>query len=110
MSSLIGPVGHIYGLDTVKKVQDWISTGGTSNRPPQENCKTTQDFSCVKIDYDQKLTIELEDFLKNRYKDPTCVPMMMQSSHKIFFQMNKVTYQLRYCAFGFRCLGGNLLG
>ena len=57
MPSLIGLVGHIYGLDTVtvKKVQDWISTGGTSNHHPQEhgNCKTTQDFSCVKIDYDQ---------------------------------------------------------
>ena len=55
MPSLIGLVGHIYGLDTVKQVQDWISTGGTSNHHPQEhgNCKTTQDFSCVKIDYDQ---------------------------------------------------------
>ena len=66
MPSLIGLVGHIYGLDTVKQVQDWIRTGGTSNHHPQEpgNCKTTQDFSCVKIDYDQKLTIELEDLLK----------------------------------------------
>ena len=103
MPSLIGLLGHIYGLDTVKQVQDWISAGGTSHCPPQEHgyCKTTQDFSCVKIDYDQKLTIELEDFLKNKYMDP----MMMQSSHKIFFQMNKVTYQIRYCAFGFHCLG-----
>ena len=56
--SFIGLVGHIYGLDTVKQVQDWISTGGTSNHHQQGhgNCKTTQDFSCVKIDmidYDQ---------------------------------------------------------
>ena len=55
MPSLIGLVGHICGLDTVKQVQDWISTGGTRNHHPQEhgNCKKTQDFSCVKIDYDQ---------------------------------------------------------
>ena len=31
MASLIGLVGHIYGLDTVKQVQDWISTGGESH-------------------------------------------------------------------------------
>ena len=87
MPSLIGLVGHIDGLDTVKQVQDWISTGGTSNHHPQEhgNSKTTQDFSCVKIDYDQKLTIELEDSLKNKYMDPTCVPMIMQSSRKKFY-------------------------
>ena len=87
MPSLIGLVGHIYGLDTVKQVQDWISTGGTSNHHPQEhgNCKTTQDFCCAKIHYDQKLTIEFEDFLKNKYMDPTCVPMMMQSSRKKFY-------------------------
>ena len=61
MPSLIGLVGHIYGLDTVKQVQIWISTSGTSNHhphTPQEhgNRKTTQDFYCVKIDmidYDQ---------------------------------------------------------
>ena len=97
-------------LDTVKQVQDWISTGGTIAiaPPPQEhgNCKTTQCFSCVKIDYDQKLTIELEDFLKNKYMDPACVPMMHSNDdavelQEILFQMNKVTYQLRYCAFGF---------
>ena len=58
MPSLIGLVGHIYGLDTVKQVQDWISTGGTRNHHPQEhgNCKKTQDFSCVKIDYDHQTT------------------------------------------------------
>ena len=88
MPSLIGLVGHIYGLNTVKQVQDSISTDGTSNHHPQElgNCKTTQDFSCVKIDYDQKLTIELEDFLKNKYMDPTCVRMTMQSSRKKYFR------------------------
>ena len=26
-------------------------------------------------------------------------------SQEILFQMNKVTYHIRYCAFGFRCLG-----
>ena len=30
MPSLIELVGRIYGLDTVKQVQDWISTNGTT--------------------------------------------------------------------------------
>ena len=69
-------------LDTLKQVQDWISTSGTSNHHPQKhgNCKTTQDFYSVKIDYDQKLTIELQDFLKNKHMDLAWVQMMIQSS------------------------------
>ena len=87
-------------LDTVKQVQDWISTSGSSNHHPQEhgNCKTTQDFYCVKIDYDQKLTIELQDFLKNKHMDVAWVKMMIQLSRIFFYFRRKVTYQLRYFA------------
>ena len=69
-------------LYTLKQVQDWISTSGTSNRHPQEhdNCKTTQDFYSVKIDYDQKLTIELQDSLKNKHMHLAWFQMMIQSS------------------------------
>ena len=90
-------MGLIYGLDTVKQVQDWISTGDTSNHHPQEhgNCRTTQDFSCVKIDYDQKLTIELEDFLKNKYVGSNVDAV---ESQEMLFQINKVRYHIRSLA------------
>ena len=95
-------------LDTLKQVQDWISTSGTSNHHPQEhgNCKTTQDFYSVKIDYDQKLTIELQDFLKNKHMDLAWVQMMIQSS-RIFFYISDEKSHISYatshaeCTFAF---------
>ena len=98
-------------LDTVKQVQDWISTSGSSNHHPQEhgNCKTTQDFYCVKIDYDQKLTIELQDFLKNKHMDVAWVKMMIQLSRIFFISEEKshINYATSHaeCTFAFSLPG-----
>ena len=104
-------------LDTLKQVQDWISTSGTSNHHPQEhgNCKTTQDFYSVKIDYDQKLTIELQDFLKNKHMDLAWVQMMIQSSRIFFiFQMKShisaTLLRMLNAHLLFRCQGRVILG